>query len=102
MDETKKPDVTPDQNEEQTWNGVEHYLATAVIEQSKRSAKGWRLVAILLFSLSVGLAVALVGTNLYWIYQFNSYDYVSQDGEGVNNINTGEQGDLLNGAESEN
>lgn len=101
MNETKKPQETPELNEEQTWNGVEHYLATEVIEQGKRSAKAWRFVAILFFSLSVGLAVALVGTNLYWIYQYNSYDYVSQDGEGVNNINTGDQGDLLNGTESE-
>ena len=36
-----------------------------------------------------------------WRELFNSYDFISQDGEGINNINSGEQGDLLNGAEGE-
>ena len=77
-----------------TWDGVEKYFATEVIEQSKRTAKRWFAAWIITF-------VALIGTNLYWINQFNSYDYVSQDGEGINNINTGDQGDLDNGAESQ-
>lgn len=77
-----------------TWDGVEKYFATEVIEQSKRTAKRWFVAWIITF-------VALIGTNLYWINQFNSYDYVSQDGEGINNINTGDQGDLDNGAESQ-
>lgn len=77
-----------------TWDGVEKYFATEVIEQSKRTAKRWFVAWIITF-------VALIGTNLYWINQYNSYDYVSQDGEGINNINTGDQGDLENGAESQ-
>lgn len=95
--ETKKPETV-----ENNWDSIEQYFATEVIEQGKRNAKAWKFVAILFFTLSIALAAALVGTNIYWIYQFNSYDYVSQDGEGINNINTGDQGDLLNGTESEN
>lgn len=84
MENEKKP----------TWDGVEKYFATEIIEQSKRTVKRWFVAWIITF-------VALIGTNLYWINQFNSYDYVSQDGEGINNINTGDQGDLDNGAESQ-
>lgn len=36
-----------------------------------------------------------------WRELFGSYDYVAQDGGGYNNINTGTQGDVNNGAESE-
>ena len=67
-------------------------FAMEVLEQAKRNTKMWFVTWILTMS-------ALIGTNAYWIYTFNSYDYVSQDGEGINNINTGDQGDLQNGAE---
>ena len=40
------------------------------------------------------LIVGLVGSNLYWIHQWNSYDYYSQDGDGVNSINTGSQSEV--------
>ncbi len=56
----------------------------------------------------IGMTLLLaIGALLYykndvdWRELFNSYDFVSQDGEGINSINTGEQGDLINGAESE-
>lgn len=69
-------------------------LAMAVLEHSKRDTMKWFVISILSIA-------ALIGTNAYWIYTFNSYDYVSQDGEGINNINTGDQGDLENGTESQ-
>ena len=75
-------------------DGAEETLATTVIEQGKQAAKLWFIAWVITF-------VALIGTNLYWINQYSSYDYVSQDGEGINNINTGDQGDLKNGTESQ-
>ena len=45
---------------------------------------------------------AMIGTNAAWLYTAGTYDYVSQDGTGLNNINTGTQGDLENGTESQN
>lgn len=80
--------------EEKTWEGFEKFFATEVIEQSKATAKRWFRAWLITFA-------ALIITNMIWIGVFNSYDYVSQDGEGINNINTGEQGDLLNGTEGE-
>lgn len=69
-------------------------LARSAIEQANRNVKKWFIIAIISIA-------ALVATNSCWLYVFQSYEYVSQDGNGVNNINSGTQGDLLNGAESE-
>lgn len=53
------------------------------------------LVAIIVF-----LIVGLIALNIYWIYQWNSYDYVSQDGEGYNYYNADVEGDVMNGADN--
>lgn len=78
-----------------SWDNLEQFFAVEVIEQSKRNAKRWFLAWI------VTLA-ALIGTNAAWIYVAQSYEYVSQDGSGQNNINTGTQGDVTHGTENEN
>ena len=46
----------------------------------------------------------LFASNAGWMIYESQFDTVSyeQDGEGINNVNIGEQGDLINGAESEN
>lgn len=41
------------------------------------------------------------GLFVWYESQFETFTY-EQDGEGINNVNYGEQGDLNNGAESEN
>lgn len=54
-----------------------------------------------------GLVIALITSSVIWavLYYrndkewrdlFNSYDFITQDGEGVNNVNSGWQGDLNN------
>lgn len=50
------------------------------------------------------LIVALFLTNMAWIGYESQFETISyeQDGDGLNNVNLGEQGDLINGAESEN
>lgn len=47
------------------------------------------------------LIILLVGTNMAWLYVFQSYDYVSQDGEGYNYYNHEVGGDVYNGSESQ-
>jgi hypothetical protein len=84
-----------DKENKVSWDNLEQLFAVEVIEQSKRNAKRW-FVAWL-----VTLA-ALIGTNAAWIYVAQSYEYVSQDGSGQNNINTGTQGDIRHGTENEN
>lgn len=53
--------------------------------------KMWQVIVLLI--------VLLVGTNMAWLYVFQSYDYVSQDGEGYNYYNKEIVGDVNNGAE---
>lgn len=84
-----------DKENKVSWDNLEQFFAVEVIEQSKRNAKRW-FVAWL-----VTLA-ALIGTNAAWIYVAQSYEYISQDGSGQNNINTGTQGDVTHGTENEN
>lgn len=75
------------------WGELEEFFATHVISQAKATAKRWFVAWLITF-------MALVGTNALWIYVFNSYEYVSQDGSGVNTINTGEQEDMNIGTEN--
>lgn len=59
---------------------------------AESSIREKRLIAII-----AALVIAFVGTNAYWIYQWHSYDYVSQDGEGYNYYNSDINGDINNG-----
>lgn len=77
-----------------TWKNVEEYLATSVIRQAEAAARRWFIAFVMTLA-------ALVGTNAAWLYVFNSYEYVYQDGTGQNNINTGSQGNVLNGADND-
>jgi hypothetical protein len=78
-----------------SWDNLEQFFAVEVIEQSKRNAKRWFVAWLVTLS-------ALIGTNAAWIYVAQSYEYISQDGSGQNNINTGTQGDITHGTENEN
>lgn len=78
MDESKKG-----------WESAEA-LVSELVRDMKNQSKRW-FIAFLVTLL------ALMGTNFYWIYQWNSYDYVSQDGEGYNYYNADVEGDIVNG-----
>ena len=75
-----------------TWDDAEK-LVTEVFRDNQRQAKRW-FVAFLI------TLAALVATNTYWIYVFNSYEYVSQDGEGYNYYNSEIGGDVENGTKN--
>lgn len=78
--------------------------ATAVLYHVQKAARqGYIFVTaafITLFTCAGLLVAHLVNTNQKnnekWIELFESYDYMSQDGEGMNNINVGSQGDVTN------
>lgn len=84
-----------EEKKETKWNQIEEYFATQVVEQAKRATKRWFIAWLITM-------IALVATNVYWITMMNSYEYVYQDGDGMNNINTGSQGDVNNGSTDEN
>lgn len=71
--------------------------ATAVMQIIVNIAKLTIGGLLILLALAIG---ALVYNDAQWRKTFNSYDYISQDGSGYNNYNTGTQGDVNNGAES--
>lgn len=75
--------------ERQAWKDAEKFVSE-LISDARAQAKRW-FIAFL-----VTLA-ALFGTNVYWIYVFNTYEYVSQDGEGFNYYNSDVEGDIENG-----
>lgn len=74
-----------------TWNDAEK-LVSEVMKDNQKQAKRWFVAFVITMA-------ALIGTNAYWIYQWSSYDYVSQDGEGYNYFNSNIDGDISNGAE---
>lgn len=67
--------------------------ATDVLSALVKQLKTMWIVIILLILL-------LVGTNMAWLYVFQSYDYVTQDGEGYNYYNKEVSGDVHNGTEN--
>lgn len=82
-------------------------VATAVIYHVEKAARQWVIFASVAFAMIAALTIAMAGLLAYqmninqrnnerWIELFESYDYMSQDGEGVNNINMGAQGDVTN------
>lgn len=68
------------------------FLATDLLSMLKKQLRAlWVIIFLLL--------AALVGTNMAWLYVFQSYDYVSQDGDGVNYFDSRTEGDVYNGTE---
>lgn len=93
------------------------HLALEVLkqEQKKSSARNKGLLAGMILLAIVATTVTIAGSveraNLVkvnyqndcdWRALFADYDFISQDGGGINNVNGGEQGDLNNGATGEN
>lgn len=57
-----------------------------------------------LFSIIISLIIVLFISIYLFLSFINSYDFVGyeQDGDGINNINTGQQGDVINGPKTTN
>lgn len=70
-----------------------------------------RTLKRLIFALIISI-VLIFASNAAWLYAWMQYDYIAedvtsevnyvQDGRGINNINTGNQGDVVNGSENDN
>ncbi len=96
-----------EQNKETTMQEQEPNISSSVIYHIEKVSKRWVIFASVAFAT---LGITLGGALLHqmninqqnekdWKELFSDYDFISQDGEGINNANYGEQGDLLNGAE---
>lgn len=76
-------------------------LASEIIAESNRNADRFHRNARHWMIACIVAVVLLFATNACWLYVFQSYDFVSQDGEGINSINTGNQEEIDYGAESQ-
>lgn len=78
-------------------------FATEIFRVFQRQARTTITGLLLIIAVLVAVnAVAFVWNDHKWRELFSSYDFISQDGEGLNSVNNGIQGDLNNsGNESE-
>ena len=85
------------QNTETASVTVPYFVHESAMARAERHIKRMWIALIV-------LAVALFLTNMAWIGYESQFETISyeQDGDGVNNVNLGEQGDVINGTESEN
>lgn len=82
--------------DERTPETIPYIVYEGAMDRAERHTKKW----IIAFFVALSM---LFATNIGWIIyesQFETY-YYAQDGAEINNVNIGEQGDVLNGAETE-
>lgn len=72
-------------------------LTTEILQDNDRKDERKNKIISYLIGVIIVLIIGLIGSNLYWVYQWNSYDYISQDGEGHNYYNSDVEGDIENG-----
>lgn len=72
-------------------------LTTEILQDNDKKDERKNKIIFGLIAVIAVLAAGLIGSNVYWVYQWNSYDYISQDGEGYNYYNEDVEGDILNG-----
>ena len=88
----------------ETCKGKEAHAPESVpyIVHESSMARMERQIKRLWIALIVVIAM-LFASNAGWLIYDSQFATISyeQDGEGINNVNIGEQGDLINGTESE-
>lgn len=92
-----------EQNKENKEPTTEHFAMEVLKqEQEKSKAKNVGVISltVAVIVIAIGMAVVNYRNDCDWRKLFSDYDFISQDGEGINSINDGTQGDLNNGAES--
>lgn len=85
--------------EEEEAEGIAMELLHDFKEHNKRMDEYNKRLISIVKTLSISFAltvIAIVAAFLIYLYQYDFQSY-SQDGNGYNNINTGEQGDVYNG-----
>ncbi len=81
------------------------HLALEILkqEQAKSKAKNVGIISltVAVVIIAIGMAIINYQNDKEWRSLFDSYDFISQDGEGFNNVNSGTQGNLDNSSEAE-
>lgn len=80
------------------------HLAMEVLkqEQEKSKAKNVGVISltVAVIVIAIGMAVINYRNDCDWRRIFSGYDFITQDGSGYNNVNSGQQGDVNNGSEN--
>jgi len=77
-------------------------FTTEIFRTLKAQSKAVIIGLIILLAVSSAIwTVAYYQNDKKWRELFSEYDYISQDGEGFNNINSGTQGSLDNSSDVE-
>lgn len=100
MDLKKQTDLESAVKEKEA-DGIAMELLREFKENNKRMDEYNKKLISIIKILSISFAVAIVVIFIIifiYLYQYDFQSY-SQDGNGYNNINTGEQGDVYNGTE---
>lgn len=73
---------------------VPYIVYESAMTRAERTIKRLTTIAIIAI-------VLMFVSNFAWMYEWSKFDTISyeQDGEGVNSVNFGTQGDVLNGTE---
>lgn len=81
----------------------EKMLTVPYVVHQSAAARQERQIRRMWIVLIVAVAM-LFASNIGWLIYESQFETITyeQDGEGINNVNYGEQGDLNDGAESEN
>lgn len=76
------------------------HLALEILkqEQGKSKAKNIGIIGLTVAVVIITIGMALINyqNDQEWRKLFSEYDFISQDGRGINNISSGIQGDLNN------
>lgn len=86
------------------------HLAMEILKHEEEKSNAKNIALVVLGTVSAALTVAIVIITIWlthinhqndkeWRDLFDSYDFISQDGEGFNNVNSGTQGNLDNSSE---
>lgn len=81
--------------EEKMPESVPYMVYEMDMARAERHSKRWMNIALV----ELAMIFAMIVGFLIYESQFETISY-QQDGEGVNNVNVGTQGDVVNGAES--
>ena len=99
MEEGKKPENWEEvykMNLESQADKSKELVSEMLSDAEKRDDKNRRTIKLLVISNAITV-ILLVVVVLYSLYMWNSYDYVSQGGDGYNYYNEDVEGDILNG-----
>lgn len=103
FNENAKTEIIPTDNTGEQQNEISVPYLAYESAQVRAERKEKRLIGIIVL-----LIVLLAACNALWLYEWMSYDYVSetttyeQGGGGFNNLNTGTQGDVTDEPENDN